>query len=352
MAVYKLFDTNNDVISNIKDTVSSGMWENGGGSLTAFYTSSTQSGSSGTHYLDVYGTNPQTDSAAKAQFSLTYAHLNGSGSLGTIGVDGMRASAAIYRQLSQTRLGPTEDQFTFAGSGDHIKPKYIYAISVSRGQLREKMDPGNWELHLSGSVAITTGNQLGHTGSFVKMIDDSGATTNPSVNAGGRVFNVVSGSIATGTAVTKTAAASNPGGGLGLFYPDLGIIILNADLVSVSASFTQGSGSGVDGNNAGQFYNSVKRGEYFVSRREEQLNTTHYFARATNQKFNFSNNPTFFTASDGSLVNPSFKNDPKSYITTVGLYNDNNELLAVAKLSKPILKSFSREAIVKVKLDY
>ena len=59
-----------------------------------------------------------------------------------------------------------------------------------------------------------------------------------------------------------------------------------------------------------------------------------------------------FTASDGALVQPSFKSDPKTYITTVGLYNDSNELLAVAKLSKPILKSFSREAIIKVKLDY
>ena len=46
-----------------------------------------------------------------------------------------------------------------------------------------------------------------------------------------------------------------------------------------------------------------------------------------------------------------FKN-PRSYITTVGLYNDANELLAVAKLSKPLLKSFDREAVVKVKLDF
>jgi hypothetical protein len=46
------------------------------------------------------------------------------------------------------------------------------------------------------------------------------------------------------------------------------------------------------------------------------------------------------------------QNDPKVYMTTVGMYNDSNELLAVAKLSKPLLKSFSREAIVKVKLDF
>ena len=344
--IFTRFDPSQDIVSNLRQTVSSGMWSGGVGTLTTFFTSSTQSSSNGQYYYDLYKTDPASDSEAEVQLSVAYGDRNGSGSLGQTG---NYPSKAIYSQYRNLLLTPGDSKFTFGGSVDGDR---IYVLTTARARLREKMDPGNWELHLSGSVAITTGNQLGHTGSFVKMIDDSGATTNPSVNAGGRVFNVVSGSIATGTAVTKTAAASNPGGGLGLFYPDLGIIILNADLVSVSASFTQGSGSGVDGNNAGQFYNSVKRGEYFVSRREEQLNTTHYFARATNQKFNFSNNPTFFTASDGSLVNPSFKNDPKSYITTVGLYNDNNELLAVAKLSKPILKSFSREAIVKVKLDY
>ena len=44
--------------------------------------------------------------------------------------------------------------------------------------------------------------------------------------------------------------------------------------------------------------------------------------------------------------------NPKSYITTVGLYNDSNELLAVAKLSQPITKDFTKEALIKVKLDY
>jgi hypothetical protein len=344
--IFTRFDPAQDIVANLRQTVSSGMWSGGVGTLTTFFTSSTQSSSNGQYYYDLYKTDPASDSEAEVQLSVAYGDRNGSGSLGQTG---NFPSKAIYSQYRNLLLTPGDSKFTFGGSVDSDR---IYVLTTARARLREKMDPGNWELHLSGSVAIATGNQLGHTGSFVKMIDDSGATTNPSVNAGGRVFNVVSGSIATGTAVTKTAAASNPGGGLGLFYPDLGIIILNADLVSVSASFTQGSGSGVDGNNAGAFYNSVKRGKYFVSRREEQLNTTHYFARATNQKFNFSNNPTFFTASDGSLVNPSFKNDPKAYITTVGLYNDNNELLAVAKLSKPILKSFSREAIVKVKLDY
>ena len=70
------------------------------------------------------------------------------------------------------------------------------------------------------------------------------------------------------------------------------------------------------------------------------------------KNFNFSSNPTYTTASDGSLTQATFFKDPKTFITQVGLYNDDNELLAIAKLSKPILKSYSREAIIKVKLDF
>jgi len=190
MAIYKLFDEGNDVISNVKDTVSSGMWENGSGTLTAFYTSSVQSGSSAAHYLDVYGS-PVTTTTRKTQFSVAYGHFNGSGSLGRAGVDGTRASAAIYRQLSNILLGPQESQFTFAGTGGNITPKFVYAISVAREFLREKMDPGNWELQLSSSAGL------------FQFIDDSGATTNPTVNQGGRVFNIVSGSISSGTTVTQ-----------------------------------------------------------------------------------------------------------------------------------------------------
>ena len=63
-------------------------------------------------------------------------------------------------------------------------------------------------------------------------------------------------------------------------------------------------------------------------------------------------NPTYFTGSNGDLTNPNFLTDPRSYITTVGLYNGTDELLAVAKISKPFLKTPSREATIKVRLDF
>jgi hypothetical protein len=337
---FKLFDADNDVVKNIKSTISSGIWSGGSGTLSAFYSQSAQSSSNGAYYYDIYKTSPATDSEAEVQFSITYGHLEGSGSLGTVGAaTGNRATAAIHAQLVNLLLGPNVDRFTYAGdnTSDHF-----YAISLKRARMREKVDPGNWELHLDSGNA----NQ-------VKLIDDSKATANPTSGIGGRVFNVVSGSIATGTAVTKTAAASQAGGGIGLFYPDTGLIILNADQVdSLVADVTTVTTSNTLGANVPRFFDSIVQGAKFQARREERLSSTHFFCRAGNKEFNFSNNPTFFTASDGTFTQATFFKDPKTYITTVGLFNGSNELLAVAKLSQPVLKSYSREALIKVKLDF
>ena len=203
------------------------------------------------------------------------------------------------------------------------------------------MDPGNWELHISGS-----GNKI------YKFIDDSGATTSPTINQGGRVFNVVSGSIASGTAVTHTAAASQGNGAYGLFYPDLGIIVFNGPALNASASLSTDVTSNKAGGNVVEFYEDIRVASYFKARREEVITSQHYFCRVPNKEFNFSSNPTFSTGSDGSFTQGTFFKDPKTFITQVGLYNDNNELLAIAKLSQPLLKSYSREAIIKVKLDF
>ena len=336
---FKLFDATNDVVKNIKSTISSGIWSGGSGTLAAYYTQSAQSSSLGDYYYDIYKTSPLTDSEAEVQFSITYGHLEGSGSLGTVGAaTGNRATAAIHAQLVNLLLGPNVDRFTYAGD---TSSKEFYAISLKRARMREKVDPGNWELWLDGGANL------------VKLIDDSKATTNPSSGVGGRVFNVVSGSIQTGTAVTKTAAASQAGGGIGLFYPDVGLIVLNADQMdSLVADITTVTTSDTVGANVPRFFNSIVQGAKFQARREERLSSTHFFCRAGNKEFNFSNNPTFFTASDGTFTQPTFFKDPKTYITTIGLYNDSNELLAVAKLSQPVLKSYSREALIKVKLDF
>ena len=82
-----------------------------------------------------------------------------------------------------------------------------------------------------------------------------------------------------------------------------------------------------------------------------ELNSTIYFCRVNNQEFNYSSNPTYTTDSKINVKTKS-SDDPVSYITTIGLYNGGNELLAVAKLSEPLKKTPSQEFTLRVRLDY
>ena len=127
-------------------------------------------------------------------------------------------------------------------------------------------------------------------------------------------------------------------------------------------NFQTNTGSNSEGNNHFALFHSISGSALqtapsgdkygFLARNSEKVTSTHYFVRIKNAEYNFSNNPSFVTGSNGEFKQTSFVNDPKVYVTTVGLYNDNRELLAVAKLSKPLLKSFSKEALIRVKLDF
>jgi len=75
------------------------------------------------------------------------------------------------------------------------------------------------------------------------------------------------------------------------------------------------------------------------------------FVRVKNTEFNYSTNPSIISGS-GEFIYPSLVSNPQTFPTTVGMYNDNNELLAVAKLSKALPKDFTKEALIRVKLDF
>ena len=345
MSVFTRFDFENDVVENQRTKISSGIFSGGSGTLQTFFSTSTQ-GVASASYVDVYHQDPNvtsTSGTSEIQFAIGYANINGSGSAGNVTKlnAGGRQTAAMYRQFRNIILPPLTEKFTFTGASSGSDD--FYFISFQRARMREKIDPGNWEIHLSGSGA----------GSPIKLIDDSGATDVATVNEGGRVFNVISGSIESGTAVTYKTAAQQEGGSWGTFYPDLGVILLHPSIMEASGTLvTTGRSADTFDNNPSKFFNSLGSGSKFQVRREEEISSTNYFCRVNNKKYNFSANPTFSTASDGSFTQKTFFNDPKTFITQVGLYNDDNELLAVAKLSKPLLNSYSREAIIKVKLDF
>ena len=82
-----------------------------------------------------------------------------------------------------------------------------------------------------------------------------------------------------------------------------------------------------------------------------ELNSTIYFCRANHNDFNYSSNPTYLSGSK-LRVKTMASDAPVSYLTTVGLYSADNELLAVAKLSEPLRKSSDTELTLRVRLDY
>ena len=345
--IYKKFGAMDSVV-NRTQVVTSGIWSMDAGQLSAFFTSSTQTTSvSGKYYLDVYNLDTSSISS-EPQFSISYGDYNSNGAP-TLSQDPSSTlpTTAIYYQLANVLLEPGIDQFQDVNGNNMLS---FYALNINRARYKERLDPGNISLTLSGSKGIVT------------LIDDSGGT-GETVTTAGRVYNLVSGSLNIGTSVSasiNTTTASN-GAGFGLFYPDMGIILLNPSALSASVA---GNLMAAVGQTTGQYhqlgassgsiklFNSIKGGANFEARRTENVSTSHYFVRANNREFNFSNNPSFVTGSAGMFKQATFENDPHVYITTVGLYDAGNELLAVAKLSTPVEKSFDKELAIRVKLDF
>jgi len=325
--------------------------------LTTFYTGSTQDSNSGKYYYDVrYSTNTSDE----VEFAISYGHILGSGSEGSSTSGTTNPTKAIYSQIRQVILPQQTTKFNFNGGGSgSYESEDIFVIAANRARYREKMDPGNWELILQSGSKRSPGDTSGST--TIHLIDDSGAGVNPTLATSKREFNVVSGSIANGVYETATTTATATDlGSHGLFYPESGMIILNPNALasglglSANNKYIESLGTSESSNdlNHRKLFNSIKSGSYFAGRREEQKRSSMYFCSVRAGEFNYSQNPSYVNGDNAQLTNSSFITEPTSYITTVGLYNDNNELLAVAKMSQPFKKDSNTEALIKVRLDF
>lgn len=348
--IFKFF-TPDDIVAGDIQTISQPIWSENMNPYSqsyasgiGFFTSSTQLSQSGDYFMNVYHRNPQTDPNAAVQFAVTYGHRKGSGSYGDPNTTGQNQndtpSRAIYSQYRNMLLPPTDTAFTFASD----TPDDIIVLNVARARFRQKVDPGNWEIRLgSGSVSSTWNT------AFRTFIDASGQGETPTINEAGRVFGIYSGS----GGVTASSTQ------YGLFYPDQGVLIFNATRLKteLGMAFDSRSADTLDTipfqpRNHVTMSARISGSSYFQARSEEKVTSTHYFVRITNKQFNFSNNPTFVTGSSGQFLHTSMVRNPSVYVTTIGMYDTINRLVAVAKLSRPLLKSFNREALIKVKLDY
>ena len=355
--VFTKFNPNDDIVEGQTETVTAGIWSDNLATLTTYFTASDQTNAQRQYYVDTYQKDPAATGSA-VQFSVAYGHALGSGS-DSAGVGANVASKAVYSQYRQLLLNPDDTRFTTAGSGSTDS---VYVINFKRNRLKERLDAGNFELPLAFMSASLDSNATGSNVAISSsnivftLIDDSGLSTADATPAG-NVYNIVSGSITDG--VYNSSAPVY----YGLAYPDYGTLILDGKMLDQQLNFQTNTGSDSEGNNHFRLFHSVSGSAGitnpatsdpygFRARNSEKITSAHYFVRIKNGEYNFSNNPSYVTGSDGLIRESTFINSPKTYITTVGLLNDSQELLAVAKLSKPLLKSFEREALIRVKLDY
>jgi len=344
---FKRFDPEDLVISN--DAVTATAWSNNTPTLTSFYTSSVQiAGSNGEFYYSVYQTS-STDATAAVQFDIAYCDVSGSGStFYNALVTGSSPTRTNYGQYRTLVLGDENASFIFGNQTS----SYFYVINTERTRFKESLLPGTMTLSLSGS------------GGLLKLTDDSALGNAAVFTDAGRRYNIVSGSA--GTVYTGVTGSGGTGwsvnsGSYGWFLPDIGLLLLNGEALD---------GAGADGGialnttrsfdsasfNQSKIVDALNQagtgGFGFTLNSKETLSSDFVFVRARNSEFNYSENPSFISGSTGEVLFNSFIDDPKTYITTVGLYNDNSELLAVAKLSRPLQKDFTKELLVRVKLDF
>lgn len=337
---FKALDQQDLVIS--ADSVTSTVWSNFAPSLTEFYTSSIQiGGNSGLFYYEVYQT-ASSDTTAAVQFSVAYCDKLGSGSTYYNDlVAGASPSRTNYGQYRTLVLGDENAEFLFGG----FTSSYFYAITVDRARYKEALLPGTMTLELSGSAGE------------ISLTDNSTAVSTVTFNDAGRVYQMVSGSAGTVyTGVNSNGYTANSGS-YGLFLPDVGLILLNGEALdgpTAGGGINLSTGRSTDTNdtNPAKLVDAMNLGTNFTLNSKETLSSDYIFIRARNNEFNYSENPSFISGSTGEVVFSDFIENPTTYITTVGLYNNNNDLLAVAKLSRPLKKDFTKELLVRVKLDF
>lgn len=364
---YKRFNPDEDIVAGKQKTKTFPIWSdspsdsdiNPESILSAFYTSSTERIAwEGYYYYNIYGEDPDTNLNAPVQFSIAF------GTTASILLEHTDTeyqytypSRAIYGQflniLEEKSVSNVDGNFLIpatTGSSTTTNMTVIYIISVARSRIKDRIELDTWQLTLSGSQ-IANGS-----GSLLTLINAPGSV------AGAKSVDIIAGSISGSMPSAITASA---GATFGTFYPERGVFVLDAIKIHsfigsgsiFNPSAITGSGPGATyapSASLNNIYKMIENGKYFRARTTENVQSTHYFCRIKNYEFNYSTNPTWVSGSNHEILD-DFYAEPKTFITTVGLYDgdaESGQLVAVAKVSRPIPKDAESEALIKVKLDF
>ena len=312
---------------------------------------------------------PYLSSSANHIFDITVGYSAASNLSGATNIQNSK-KINIYNQMAQVLVGfdATGSALRFDQNGEQVlvdtntKIDEVVFLNFSRLLVKDEIKKGSFALTiLTGS---TTQNPLtgGLPGGSATVIQDARGNNEYKVNSPAGEYGLL---------YTSSAAAKVDGSSaVGLIYYQAGIAVLTGAIYgglvgSKDTAFPAcefgpvASGLDTSSFNAMLTASSISssadgfrtRCQNMTWNNTTELNSTIYFCRVNHNEFNYSSNPTYLTGSK-IRVKENTTDEPLAYITTVGLYSSNNELLAVAKLSEPLKKTPSTEFVLKTRLDY
>jgi len=268
----------------------------------------------------------------------------------------------IYNQMAQVLVGHdvTGAIQRFDQDGNLVaggtKLDEVFFINFSRLLTKDELKKGSFSMQFV--TGGTSNRDFSNAGSPITL-SDTNAANDYRVNSPAGEYAILYSSSVDADAKTN---------GQGLLYYQAGIAVVTASVFksttsteapfgsqseeSAGRSFTQNVMASLSGSSITSSCDALRNRLHNISfNNTTELNSTIYFCRANHNDFNYSANPTYVSGSKIRIKN-NMNDSPVSYITTVGLYSADNELLAVAKLSEPLKKDPTNELTLRVRLDY
>ncbi len=344
---FKSFDLAHDVgsvVSALNEviTVSSSLFSGTAGDPNVKTYQNIASGSLttslGGYWQTVFDSSP-TSIQSTALFDITFGFSRSSSFFSIAqnvgGVSSFQEKNKVYKMMASTLLGDADAAFNISGSA----VRECFFFMIKRGILKDELKKGTSAFTFLGPTGPTVGS-------------DTGAGANFQQTVGGDWAPLVSGTSQ-----------------IGQVWYNAGIIVVPASSSGlpwqVSPSDTN-QWSGSLSVSASNLYNLMASGTIdnlvtgmrahlgkLAIQNQTNLFSTIYFCRATNTEFNYSSNPTYIDSNQRILVTSGSNIlQSRTYITRIGLYDANDNLLAVGAVNKPITKSPDTESIYRVRLDY
>lgn len=280
----------------------------------------------------------------------------------------------IYNSMAQVLVGFDETGAVreFDDDGDltgGTKMREVYFINFARLLSKDEIKKGSFTLSLG--VSGTYGTPYGGPANkmVIRLTDYSGSDGYKVNSPAGEYGILYATGAAGGVGEPLASPDNNERNKAGLIFYQAGIAVVTASVFGVSANggllndstvgtpkMNAHAATGIDdliqltpiSGNANSLRHRI---ENLSFNNTTELNSTVYFCRVNNSDFNYSANPTYLSSSKMVVKNNS-QDVPVSYVTSVGLFSADNELLAVAKVSEPLKKDPSTEFTLRVRLDY